>query len=56
MAKQNYTRFIWLFMEARVQNGVSGGYMHNIFEPGMHQGPEIWTILLHSFAKGQLPG
>ena len=30
--KQNYTQFIWGLMEARVQNGVSGGYMHAVFK------------------------
>ena len=44
--KQNYTQFIWGFMEDCVQNGVSGGYMHAIFK-------------LNIFTKGgllQLPG
>ena len=57
--KQNYIQFIWGFMEARVQNGVSGGYMHAVFKPSVQQGAEIWTSPPHIFTKGgllQLPG
>ncbi len=47
MAKTNYTQFIWLFTEAFVQNGVSGGYiyicMHDVFKPAVQQEAEIWT-------------
>ncbi len=31
------------FMEERVQNGVSGGFMHAIFKPAVQLGAEIWT-------------
>ena len=41
--KQNYTQFIWGFMEARVQNGASGGYMHAVIKPVVQQRAEIWT-------------
>ena len=35
------------FMEARVQNGVSGGYMHAVFKPAVQLGAEIWTSPPH---------
>ena len=34
-------------MEAGVQHDVSGGYMHNIFEPVMHQRPEKATTQIY---------
>ena len=52
---QNYTQFICGFMGARVQNGVSGSYVHAVFKPAVQQGAEIWTevhyILLPREAK-----
>ena len=45
--KQNYTQFMWGFMEARVQlDGISGGYMHAVFKPVLQQGGEIHHIFL----------
>ena len=54
MAKTNYTQFIWGFMEARVHDGVSGGYMHAVFKPAVQQGAEIWTSPPHIFTKIKL--
>ena len=41
------------------QNGVSGSYMHAVFELKAHEASEIWTSLPHTFTKEgllQLPG
>ena len=33
----------------RGQNGVSGSYMHAVFELRAHEASEIWTSLPHTF-------
>ena len=49
--------FMYVIMgpiKARVQNVVSRSYMHAIFELVAHELLEIWTVLSHSFTKGDL--
>ena len=57
--KQNYTHFIWGPYKARGQNGVSGSYMHAVFELKEHEASEFRTSLPHTFTDEgllQLPG
>ena len=37
--------------KARGQNGISGSYMHAVFELKAHEASEIWTGLPHTFTK-----
>ena len=52
--KQNYAQIVCHFMEARVQNSVSGSYMSAIFEPVVLKQAEIWISLPHIFFQGRL--